>query len=387
MKSNGFTTVCLALALLFQVSCGKKEKSTSGNTSGSENLTETAPGLALFERLSQAVRDNNISTVRQLLRDERSRLNLNRKDDQDDDTLLCMALRYNHRKIAEMLIEEGASIELQTYAKNSFGWTPLMVAAGNGHLHLVKMLVEKDVVIDRKTDEVGRTALHLSITRKFDDVAIFLIQSGASLEATDKEGRNAYALSLINGSSQVIDYIHSLKQIKAGAMPDAETFRNLIIQGDTVYLSKVLAKYPDLAHQYESINPLALAIENKNENLAYSMVKMLILYQVDSNGPAKKFTTPLIRAVKTNRVFIAEYLIQKKANVDTQDAQGNSPLYYAVENNSPEMVDLLLAHQAESFFKKKYFNPCNKAWEVSRALVTTQDKIDNQSIRLKLGCR
>lgn len=390
MKAKLFTTFILGMTLLFQVSCGKKSNSSSGGKE-QENYTDNDLIPIPYQQLEEIVAANDLNSLRRFIRDY-PKLNPNRAT-RDDDTLLCLAIRRNYRKMVEILIDRGADIEMITHLPDTFEMAPLMVAASQGHLHLVKLLVSKGAEIDRKSGLAGRTALHQAIARKFDDLAIYLIQNGASLDAVDNEKRNAYQLAMISGSEPIIEYIRGIKYIKDGTAPDAATFRNLIIQGDSVYLSKVLSRYPDVVKSYETINPLVLAIENADEGLAFSMVQLLITYQFDSNGPKDALTTPLIKAVKTNRSFIAEYLIQKKANVNALDGTGKSPLYYAIDLNLPDMVKLLLAQNAQKRYEYQfknsydflYFNACQLAYEASRKYTTGQEKIDNQTIRLNLG--
>jgi ankyrin repeat protein len=394
MKPNGLTTVCLALLMLLQVSCGKETKSDSEKLSGADGYSEK-DGLTLsaFDQFTKAVRDNDLDLVKKLLFESRGRINVNREIDGDEDTLLCLAVRSNFRKIVEILLDEGANIEQISHFKDTYEMTPINVAASRGFLHLVKTLIEKEASPNKK-DFSGRTALHHAIERKFDDIAIYHIQNGADLNIIDYKGRNAYSLALSVGSTAVIDYLGGLTEVGKGAAPDAVAFRNLIVNGDVTTLNRVLAREPELAKKYEVINPLALAVELKDENVAFAMVKTLILYQVDSNGPEKAFSTPLIKAVKTNRPFIAEYLIQRKANVNIRDSVDNSPLKYAIEMNLPEMVDLLLAHGADKSYRAKNrrsrrddFKACIVAWLTENKLHTDHELENNKTIRLKLGCR
>lgn len=389
MKSKFLTTLFLGLCLLVQVSCGKK--SAGSGSRQQENYSD--PDLLVIpnQRFIEIVRANDVEAARSFIFQYR-KVNPNQPIP-GADTLLCIAIRSNYRKMAEILIDQGADIELRTHLPEDFKMTPLMVASARGHMHLVKMLLERGAESEKRGGLAHRTALQHAIVKKHDDLAIYLMQNGASIDTTDGEGRNAYELALIAGTKEVVEYIRGIRFIKEGSIPDSSTFRNLIIQGDTVYLAKVLSKYPGIGKTYEDINPLVLAIENADENTAFTMVKTLVMYQVDSNGPKDALTTPLIKAVKTNRSFIAEYLIQKKANVNAQDGTGKSALYYAIDLNLPDMVILLLAQDAQKRyvynFKNSeddfYFNACQLAYEASRKYSSPQDKEDNQSIRLRLG--
>lgn len=78
----------------------------------------------------------------------------------------------------------------------------------------------------------------------------------------------------------------------------------------------------------------------------YDMVKLLIEAGASVNG-VERHESPLMGAVGNGEMPIAEYLIQKGANVNVVDpASGESLLGMAVLSRQSEMVKLLLEHNA-----------------------------------------
>ena len=80
-----------------------------------------------------------------------------------------------------------------------FPTTFLILAAGNGHLELVKILVKHKAQID-KADSFNATALMAAATNGSLDVVQFLLANGANAKdalASAKEGGNAEVVKLI----------------------------------------------------------------------------------------------------------------------------------------------------------------------------------------------
>ena len=97
------------------------------------------------------------------------------------------------RTIAEWLIQAGAEVN---NASNS-GLTPLHLAAEGHHRSMVKLLLCYGTQINA-TNEKKQTPLHLAIENKSTNnrerTVKVLVQAGANLELTDKNGKTPRAL-------------------------------------------------------------------------------------------------------------------------------------------------------------------------------------------------
>ena len=90
----------------------------------------------------------------------------------------CSSKLYDD-KFAEMLIEKGANVnDVQAVENEGETRTPLMLAAREGNLGLVKLLVSKGADINYRNKN-GGAALDECIILKYYDVALFLLQNGA----------------------------------------------------------------------------------------------------------------------------------------------------------------------------------------------------------------
>jgi hypothetical protein len=101
--------------------------------------------------------------------------------------LLCLAARGKHRAVAEILLDNGASLDLQSEDR---GYSPLMDAAQAGSSDLVGLFLERGADSDL-TSKDGQTALVVAVGRNDVEVTRLLVSGGADPDLPDKLGLTA----------------------------------------------------------------------------------------------------------------------------------------------------------------------------------------------------
>lgn len=386
------------LLLLLTLSCGKEAKKVTPDLSQEDLYSvEEQRGPAL-EKLFEAVKSDDLVAFRSVYSSNPS-IDLNALVGTQQDSILIAVIKFRSRSIFDFLMDRGAdkgvekSIDLEQMSEHpvTFGMSPLSIATMKGRYNMARTLLSRGVRVN-KLDRNGFTALHYALLNKNDQMAILLLQNKADINIPDPSGRNAYKMALELDCAGTIDYIHGLTQINQGMIPESDTLRKLIEVGDVSMVSRVLSRYPDLVGRYEVINPIALALMLNDDNRAFQMVSVLVHAGFKADGPKSEPESPLIRAVKRNRLLVAEVLLQNGADVDRLDQDGFSPLYHAINGNFPELVDLLVSRSAKKFYKHKsddgkfYFWVCNEARKVKKTLTEPKDLQDNDSILRRLNC-
>jgi len=102
-------------------------------------------------------------------------------------TLLMMASTFNFLEEVDLLIKNGADVNIQD---NKYGGTALMAAAENNFIEIVKLLVKAGAKINA-TQNKGGTALMGAVKCNSYEVVEFLIENGADVNATDNMGWTA----------------------------------------------------------------------------------------------------------------------------------------------------------------------------------------------------
>lgn len=390
MYKRLFTSGCLLLLLSGLVACGKKTKTSHSSGEPYSEPTKDERSFVATKELHRAVRENDERALRKVIF-ENPQLNLN-EDIPDGDTLLTIAIKKNHIRIRNILIEAGVSIDKASYHSDTPNMTPMHIAAHLGYENSVKVLIEKKANLNKK-DYYGDTPLHKAIKRRHQEVALHLIKNGANIELTDADRKNSYRLAQDYDTSEVLNYLHNMLQVGFGA-PTMETFRNVIMVGDIETLRKILNQYPRLAEEYDDANPLALVLETKNESVGFSMAQILIGHGVKVNGPEKSLTTPLIASVKLQKKIFTELYLDKKADVNAFDKDGNSALYHAIDIANPVFVELLINNGAKTRYetwtddyRKVKFKACKTANDKENFLYSQSSDLKNiTNIKDLLGC-
>ena len=112
--------------------------------------------------------------------------------------------RSNSLEALDILLKKGAKPDATSV---SSGHTPLHVSAQFGHIQIIERLLNaKSLDIDAP-DHQGMTALHLAISRGYEDICRYLIDNGAGINKTTKEGRTCLHLAADAGNTRIVSLI------------------------------------------------------------------------------------------------------------------------------------------------------------------------------------
>ncbi len=101
--------------------------------------------------------------------------------------LLCLAARGRHFQVVRLLVETGASLDLQSEDR---GYSALMDASLGGAVDIVEYLLAKGADPDVRSKD-GQTALVVAVGKGDVEVARRLLEYGADPELADKLGMSA----------------------------------------------------------------------------------------------------------------------------------------------------------------------------------------------------
>lgn len=98
-------------------------------------------------------------------------------------TPLNIALSQGHLEIVKVLLNNNADVQTMT----KVGWTPLHLASRKGDLEIVKILIDKGAEIN-STDRRGWTPLDLASSRGHVSIVKLLLEEGACVEPINDQG-------------------------------------------------------------------------------------------------------------------------------------------------------------------------------------------------------
>ena len=120
-------------------------------------------------------------------------------------TPLVAASKLGYVSILEELIKAGADVN---YVVQKV--TALQVAATNGRLEAVEMLIENGAIVDFLNDE-GRSALLFAVENGFIEVVELLLKKSAKVNQIDNSGNSALCIASKYNHSKIVELLISYK--------------------------------------------------------------------------------------------------------------------------------------------------------------------------------
>ena len=207
------------------------------------------------------------------------------------DAAMLQAAKLGLKDIVPLLIGKGANVNaVDTYEHDM---TPLLYAAKNNHIEVVRQLVEARADIDAKY--LGETAFWSGVKKGQVEIVRILARAGADLNRVYGDGWTPLMLAAEWGKTDV-----AVVLLESGAFPDGDAY--------------------------------ALAMRKNNSE----MVKML-------RGAQKN----IVQAAATGQVEAVQAYIKQGADIDIFDHRKFTALMWAARLNDAKMITLLMESGAD----------------------------------------
>ena len=194
-------------------------------------------------------------------------------------TPLIIAAHNGHLNSVKILLGYGADIEARGTLKieNDVikGCTPLWAAAASDHLNVVKLLIERNADVDGRTS-TGSTPLRVAAHEGHLDVVRCLVESGADVNARNDYESTPLMAACYYGHVSVVTYL-----IDKGAFMDLQYKES----GNTALHDAVKRGYLEMVSQLLSLGASQL--------------------------PNNQGLTPLLHACDLRSIEMVEYLINR----------------------------------------------------------------------------
>ena len=259
--------------------------------------------------------------------------------------LLAAARGPGRIKQVESLLAHGADVK----AKDKDGMTALHIAAKRGADEIVRLLLAKGANVHTK-DRYERTALHYASACCHPKIVRMIVAYDADLNAKDNQGNSPLQYST---NPEVIEL---LRKYGAEGKSGREIFAGAGSWDDLI-LNKQKER-SEKRKEYIKAHPL-------DANAVHNLEILKIIYEsawwygilddliANPNALDKDGFTALFREVSYyGRIRIAKRLLEAKPdpNIRCGDKQ-RTALHEAALHGSPQIIDLLLQHKADPNIK------------------------------------
>ncbi|MGL4394307.1 MAG: ankyrin repeat domain-containing protein [Brevinema sp.] len=253
--------------------------------------------------------------------------------DLNGDTALILAAKYGHRRSLELILPRVSNINQQNSvgaaihhaSQNGFlkifrriatqdninsisieGFTPLMYAAFNGHLNIVRYMFKNFTIDQSLVNKFDNTALTIALKRRYPKIAKELI-SNQHPKTTDADGMTPLMIAAAYGSDQNIqDLIQYGCQMEAKDKSQNTALLHAIKNNQLESLKKLLVNGVDvnavdldgnssliIAAKFERIAAIALLLQSNADKTIVNKEKMTAL-----DYAKKERNTPIIQLLK-----------------------------------------------------------------------------------------
>ena len=165
--------------------------------------------------LLDAARNRDQDTVRRLVDDG---ANLTTKD-LDGETPLHLAVHNNDKSMVQFLLEKGADPE--AIAAN--GNKPLYNAAASGYFDIAQILLGFKASVEAFNVEEQRTSFYQAVENGHFEVAGFLLQNGADIDARSPTGLTPLFCAIQRGDVDFVEYLLEHGANKKTKLDDGQT--------------------------------------------------------------------------------------------------------------------------------------------------------------------
>uniref|UniRef100_A0A3B4TDF6 E3 ubiquitin-protein ligase MIB2 n=1 Tax=Seriola dumerili TaxID=41447 RepID=A0A3B4TDF6_SERDU len=283
--------------------------------------------------------------------------------------LVIEAAHGSANKVRELVQKYPDKVDIKNQGK-----TALQVAAHQGHMEVVKALLQANSSIEVK-DEDGDTALHYTAFGNQAEIARLLLSKGANVNLLNNSMCTALHIAVNKGFTDVVRVLteHSADvnlQDSYGDTPlhdaIAKDFRNIIeilvvvpnidftqqnhrgfnllhhaaLKGNKLATEKILGRARQLVDvkKEDGFSAVHLASLNNHRDVAEILIKE---GRCDINIRNNRNQTPLQLAVTQGHTDLVQLLVAEGADVNMEDEDGDTAMHVALLR--PQLANVMLS--------------------------------------------
>ncbi|MFP3014819.1 MAG: ankyrin repeat domain-containing protein [Wolbachia sp.] len=238
--------------------------------------------------------------------------------DQDGRTPLHWAAIERNEGVANALIKAGADVN----AKDDYGRIPLHWAVNAGSIEVTQILLETKVNVNAQ-DKNGKAPLHLAAKENHAELVKVLLSNRADISVKDHHGDTPFNLTTNEEIKALLRNAALLEAVKSGNISEV---KHLVSEGADVNVVEDLFTplYWAAKNNHFSIVEILLDNGAHIDNGDYSRDRGVL--DLLRKKEAEYCKSSLHLAARLGKLRAVEDLLEKGANVNAENRDGNTPL-------------------------------------------------------------
>ncbi|XP_043944642.1 E3 ubiquitin-protein ligase MIB2-like [Protopterus annectens] len=309
----------------------QQRQQTSGSISASRSEQDDP-----LQLLSEAAK-GNVERLKILIQKFPSKVNIKHQGK----TALHVASHQGHIDIVKMLLEAKADVEVQDDNGDR-----AMHFATYGNEHEVSKLLIKHGASVNSVNSARQTPLHVAAQKGYAEVVRVLCYNKCDVNIQDADGNTPLHLAVDHNYEEIIELLTAVKSLNCSLVNyiGYNPLHTAALKGSKVGVQRILIRARSLADdkKEDGFGPLHLAAYNGRTDVVKVLLKEGCC---NKNARNNQGQTSLMLAACQGHAETAFLLVRENSNINVQDEDGNTALHLLLQK--PELFSEA-KHQLES---------------------------------------
>uniref|UniRef100_A0A7N8WYR1 E3 ubiquitin-protein ligase MIB2 n=1 Tax=Mastacembelus armatus TaxID=205130 RepID=A0A7N8WYR1_9TELE len=241
-------------------------------------------------------------------------------------TALQVAAHQGHMEVVKALLQANSSIEV----KDEDGDTALHYTAFGNQAEIARLLLSKGANVNLLNNSMC-TALHIAVNKGFTDVVRVLTEHSADVNLQDSYGDTPLHDAIAKDFRNIIEILAVVPNIDFTQQNHRgfNLLHHAALKGNKLATEKILARARQLVDvkKEDGFSALHLAALNNHRDVAEILIKE---GRGDINIRNNRNQTPLQLAVMQGHTDLVQLLVAEGADVNMEDEDGDTAMHVAL---------------------------------------------------------